>query len=62
MTKAKWITVKQAAEHMGVHPNSIYNARSKGEPMGKLFYQLPGTTTLRADLEEVDAYLKGGSK
>ena len=59
---AKWISVKEAAEHMGIHPNSIYNAISKGEKLGDLFYQIPGTTTRRADLDEVDSYIKGGQK
>lgn len=59
---AKWVSIKQAADYMGLHPASIYNAISRGEKLGELFYKLPGTGTRRASIEEIDLYMKGGNR
>jgi len=58
---ARWATIKEAAEYMRMSEQTIYNAISRNKPLGSLFKLAPDCRRL-ADLDEVDAYLKGGSK
>ena len=57
----RWATVNEVAEHLRCTPKTIYNAIYSGLPLGKLFIKEEGVKRL-ADLDEVDALLKGGSK
>ena len=58
----RWVNIKQAAEHMGINPSSIYNGISVKNEMGALFYNVPGSRAKRADLDEIDAFMKGAGK
>ena len=58
---ARWATVKETAEYMRMSEQTIYNAISRKKPLGKLF-KIAQDCRRVADLDEVDAYLKGGKK
>lgn len=57
----RWASVQEVAEHLRCSPRTIYNAIYSDLPLGKLFVHQTGVKRL-ADLDEVDALLKGGSR
>tara|TARA_R110000822_G_C14928938_1_gene452339 strand:+ start:186 stop:419 length:234 start_codon:yes stop_codon:yes gene_type:complete len=57
---AKWNTPKQVAEYLGLSESKVNHDIMDEKGIGKLFYRIGKNR--RADLDEVDAFVKGGSK
>ena len=57
---ARWKNPKQVAEYLGLSESKINTDIMNEKGIGKLFYRIDKCR--RADLDEVDAYLKGGKK
>lgn len=58
---ARWATITETANYMRVKPQTIYNAITRKKPLGMLFKKAESCTKV-ADLDEIDAYLKGAGK
>ena len=54
---ARWATIEEVADYTKISAGTLKNKISKREGLGKLFYKVDGSR--RADLDEIDAYLKG---
>jgi excisionase family DNA binding protein len=59
MTKAKWMNVRQAAEHINVSPSALYQYVSRKTVP---FHRLPGSNALRFRADELDAWLMGDTE
>ena len=57
----KWATIQQVADHIQMSTRSIYTHIASQTELGKCFHKV-AETSWRADLDEVDALLKGVSK
>ena len=57
---ARWNTPKQVAEYLGLSESKINTDIMNENGIGKLFYKIGKNR--RADLDEIDSYIKGGSK
>ncbi len=51
----KWITIPEAAEHIGIHPRTLERMITAGELPG---YKI-GKKIVRVDLNEIDAAIAG---
>lgn len=56
---ARWATIEQVAEYTGISASSIRQKIFNKEEIGKLFYKVGGVR--RADLDEIDSFMKGGN-
>tara|TARA_R110000764_G_scaffold205984_1_gene291293 strand:+ start:142 stop:318 length:177 start_codon:yes stop_codon:yes gene_type:complete len=57
---ARWASIEKVAEYTGYSASTLRNKIFAKEEMGKLFYKVGGLR--RADLDEIDAFVKGGQK
>tara|TARA_R110000787_G_scaffold285406_1_gene400915 strand:- start:340 stop:516 length:177 start_codon:yes stop_codon:yes gene_type:complete len=57
---ARWASIEKVAEYTGYSASTLRNKIFVKEEIGKLFYKVGGLR--RADLDEVDAFIKGGQK
>lgn len=55
---AKWASVKEVAEHLSMTELAIRQQIARGSGIGPLFKRV-SERTLRADLDEVDSWVKG---
>lgn len=53
---ARWVSPKQASEHVGVHVETVAKALREGELRG---YQRKPNGRWRIAIEDVDAWIKG---
>jgi len=53
---ARWATIEEVAEKVRMSPKTLRNKASAGIGIGKLFYKVDGLR--RADMDEVDAWMK----
>jgi len=58
MSERRWATREQAAQHIGVHPNTIDRWRAEGRITG---YRA-GERLVRFDLNEIDAMVSAGQE
>ena len=57
---ARWNTPKQVAEYLGLSESKVNTDIMNENGIGTLFYKIGKNR--RADLDEVDSYIKGGQK
>lgn len=57
---ARWASIEKVSEYTGISTSSIRQKIFKKEEIGKLFYKVGGIR--RADLDEVDEFIKRGEK
>lgn len=54
---ARWASIEKVAEYTGYSASTIRNKIFEKEEIGKLFYKVGGSR--RADLDEVDSFMRG---
>jgi len=56
---AKWASIKEAADYLGMHPQTIYKAIKAGSSLGQLFKRIPQTKNWRVDMMDLESFMKG---
>ena len=59
---ANWVNVKEAADHLKMHPQTIYKAIKDQDELGSLFRKIVGTNRWRVDLDSLEGAIWDGTE